>query len=543
MTEQKSLLVAMQPVDRLEVEAAVCAVLVMEDRAQVTRRAQVALEAGRNLVAVGGVTPLAADSTLRCRVRAVEPTGSADSDKGDPPRVLDVTVRRRYLIRKARPESEQEIRDAIDEAAREHLGVHDRIRTRLHERGLVDRTLSGLTQQILDRLVVGPFEPEWAEELELAFSRRAELEKEVLADQRAQDDRRVRLDRLVEELRVVLAPVSEYTASLGAELWVPADGRYAIEFEYQVPCALWRPSYGAELREEEGAGRIAWRSAGTVWQATGEDWKAIKLSFSTARPTLGAELPMIADDELDARDKTDHEKRVVEVTSRDQVIARTSEVPQEEQIDTPPGLDDGGEARTYTVSEKVCVPTDGRPHRIEFDRWEEPAERELVCLPEKAEFVFLRSMQKNPSALPLLAGPVRLTRNGGYVGRSQIRYVAPGEKFELSWGSTDGLVVMRELDRDYEETTIRKRRLHDFKVELYLANHSGSKKSLRLVERVPVPEIEQVEVKIQPEETTAGYVKDDQGLLNWTLDLEAGEEKRVELAFRVSMPHSVVWHG
>ncbi len=157
------------------------------------------------------------------------------------------------------------------------------------------------------------------------------------------------------------------------------------------------------------------------------------------------------------------------------VAGEGDEGPAQEQADTPPGLDDGGEARTYTVSEKVCVPTDGRPHRIEFDRWEEPAER--------------------------------------------------------------------EFDRDYEETTIRKRRLHDLKVEIYLANHTGSKKSLRLVERVPVPEIEQVEVEIQQEETTAGYVKDDQGLLNWTLDLETGEEKRVELAFRVSMPHSVVWHG
>ena len=45
------------------------------------------------------------------------------------------------------------------------------------------------------------------------------------------------------------------------------------------------------------------------------------------------------------------------------------------------------------------------------------------------------------------------------------------------------------------------------------------------------------------EETTAGYKKDEQGLLFWNLDLEAGEDKRVELAFRVTMPNSVIWQG
>ena len=538
MTDSKAIAVDRVPVD-LKVEAPISAVLLMEDRAQVTRQVRVELTAGRNLVAIAGITPLLADSTLRCRIKP--PKGPPA--EGDPARLLDATVRRSYQVRTARPQKQQEIQGAIDSLVDEYVEAYDRIRNRFHERSLVNSSLGHLRQQILDRLVVGPFEPAWGESLDSIGARRSELEGSILADQGDQDDRHLRLGRLIEELRLALAPVPEYSASLGAELWVPVDGTYGLVFEYQVPCALWRPSYSAALLGQGEEKRVAWDSSGMVWQDTGEDWKQVALSLSTARPTLGAELPMLDDDRLSARAKTERERQVVEVESRDQVIAKTSDLDRPDKSDTPPGLDDGGEARTYSVPGKVDIPSDGRPHRIGFERWEAQAKVERVCLSEREAFVFTRSEQKNPSVMPLLAGPVRLVRNGGFVGRSEIRYVGAGETFALSWGSEDGLVVLREVDREYEETTIRKRRTYVYEVEVYLANHTGVAHKLRLTERVPVPEIEKVEVQIDDKKTTPGFTKDKDGLLSWQVDLKAGQEKRIELRFLVQMPQSVVWHG
>lgn len=78
----------------------------------------------------------------------------------------------------------------------------------------------------------------------------------------------------------------------------------------------------------------------------------------------------------------------------------TLDLEEVETSDTQPGLDDGGEARTYEVPERVDVPSDGRPHRIEFETWEVDTETELLCVPEKRRFVFLRSLQANPSSMP-----------------------------------------------------------------------------------------------------------------------------------------------
>ncbi|MBN2495399.1 MAG: mucoidy inhibitor MuiA family protein [Deltaproteobacteria bacterium] len=515
------------------VKAEIDSVLVMEDRAQVTRAVELELEAGKQRLCVSPVTPLLADRTLRCNVRAL------DGEGGPAARALDFQVRRRYLVRAARPDQEQELTRDIESLADEYRSIYDQARSALREHALVGLALQAQAARMQSRLVVGPFDPSWADEIRSAFDRQAAISDQLLAAGLDQQDRQARLERLVQERALALQPVSDYQAGLEVELELPRRGRYRIELEYQVPCALWRPSYAAELA---GTDRVRWRSAGMVWQATGEDWQAVELSFSTDRPTLGAELPLLEDDSLSSREKSEREKRIIEVSSRDEVIARTSEAPPEQRADTPPGLDDGGEARTYRVPKRVDVPSDGRPHRLDFDAWESEADCELVCMPEKAGFVFLRSLQKMPAALPLLAGPVELFRHGGYTGRSQIRYVAPGERFELSWGSEDGLVVLRDVEREYEESGLRKRRHHRFEVTVYLANFTGEPQGIRLLERVPVSEIEQVAVELS-DKSTPGFDRSDQGLVTWKLDLAPDAERKVRLAFEVSMPQKVVWSG
>ena len=518
------------------VEAAISAVVVLEDRAQVTRTAQVELTEGRHLLIVAPVTPLACDASLRC---SIDP---GQEDEGEQARLLDMQVQRRYVVRPARPDQEREITAAMERLAEQYQEALDLELALFHERDLVVRAAGSLAGQVQDRLVVGPFDQRWPAEIEQVFQRRAEVEQRLLADQRQQDDRRARFERLADERDQAVQPVPEYTAVLVTEVRVRQAGTFRLRWEYQVPCAVWRPSYTARLSEGDGAS-IRWESAGMVWQRTGEDWLGVELALSTDRPTLGADLPLLVDDVLSTREKTRRERDMVEVTSQERQIARTGTVTDEQICDTPPGLDDGGEVRTYTAPQPVDVPSDGRPHRLAFEAWDADAEAGLTCLPEMAQHVFLRSVQPNASPLPLLAGPVALIRNGGFIGRSQIAYVAQGERFELSWGSEDGLVVLRHVSREREETSLRRHRRDTFKVEVYLANHTEAPQTVRLVERVPVSEIEPVKVSLQDKNTTPGYKRDEQGLLTWNLDLEPGSEQQVTLSFQVSMPPNVHWEG
>ena len=81
--------------------APICSVLVMEDRAQITRRGRLMLAAGRHSLAVMPVTPLVTDRSLRCRVRPEETESDGSTQ---PARILDLQVNRRYLTKPARAE-------------------------------------------------------------------------------------------------------------------------------------------------------------------------------------------------------------------------------------------------------------------------------------------------------------------------------------------------------------------------------------------------------------------------------------------------------
>ena len=53
-----------------------------------------------------------------------------------------------------------------------------------------------------------------------------------------------------------------------------------------MPCALWRPAYRATLAADRDS--VPLETDAFVWQDTGEDWDGVRLSLSTARPTLAA---------------------------------------------------------------------------------------------------------------------------------------------------------------------------------------------------------------------------------------------------------------
>lgn len=519
----------------LAVDAPIAEVVVLEDRAQVTRRAALTLPAGRSRLRLPGLTPLLADRALRLRLRVA---GAAPDEASA--RLLDFAVERRYAVLAARPERERELRAAIEEAVREYLTVYDRATAAALERDLLTRGAEALARLTCDRAAVGSFDESTHDELQALFERRATLDQALVADLFAQDDRRHRLEDLYHELAAVLAPQREYRATLDAAVWTAAAGEHLLEVEYLVPCALWRPEYSAELARGAGA-RVSWRSGAVVWQATGEDWRDAALAVSTARPSLGARLPLLEDDLLASREKTDIEKRVTVVESRDAAVAVTQSALQPRETDTPPAVDDGGEARRFSVVGKPFVPSDGRPHHLELGAFETPAETELCCAPARAAFVFTRSTQENRSGGPLLAGPVRLTYDGAFVGRGQVGFVAAGERFELSWGSSDDLVVLRDETCEEREVGLRKHREHAFEVLVRLTSHRDTPTAVVVRERIPVSELEAVKVTVVADKTRSGYTRDEQGILSWTVALAPGKTEIVALAFNVTMPSDVTW--
>jgi len=316
-------------------------------------------------------------------------------------------------------------------------------------------------------------------------------------------------------------------------------GTVSLRVTYLVPCAVWRPAYRATLAPAEGGEAVTLECEAVVWQRTEEDWSDVELVLSTSRPTLGASPPRLVEDWLRLRDKSEQEKHVVEVSVREEVLQNTGEGGAERTAELP-GLDDGGEALTLRAPHRATLPGDGAPHRVPLFQFTAPASSELVGTPEHSPLVHRVARFDNRGPGVLLAGPVDLVRTSGYVGRAQLGFTGQGERLKLGFGSEDTLRVVRREDTKQDTQRLTGRRLRTHQVKLFLSNTGARAEKVVLEERMPVSEVEAVEVKLVPEQTRPAPARvSEDGIVRFEVAAPPGSQQELTFVYSVSSTSKV----
>ncbi|MBL9020510.1 MAG: mucoidy inhibitor MuiA family protein [Myxococcales bacterium] len=520
----------------MNTNAPVVAVTVLEDRASVTRRGSVHLAAGQHRLVIEGVSPAIADKTLSATASGA--------------RLLDVRCER-YLA----PWREGAGREATPLAALHAERVRlTSEREHAEAAAAVARSeIDGLRQVIraahkdLAIAATRGTQPEGAAPLlaELDDADREARRRLVDADLEAQ---RIvaELARLESRIKTAEAEAGDLSARLVIDVLAEAAVDVTLSISYVVPGAAWRPYHRAVLAR--AAGRVDWTTTACVWQATGEDWTEVELTCSLERPSLGVEPPELTDDELYARRRPE----TVTVEAREQDVQTTGLGAGPLQV---PGIDDGGLGLTLSAP-RTTVKSDGLPHRVPVGGFTAPAQLSLVAIPLRSPWVHLRARIVNVSQAPLLAGPVDLVMSSGYVGRAEIGFVAPGEKFYLGFGPESELRVHRTETRERDEAGLLGGwNVQTVRVAVRVSNLGTERRQIDVTERIPISEVEQVDVQVsspdayllgtdeQPggEEITQVTARalDDRGLVTWGVELPPLGRRAVTLEYKVRSQRGV----
>ena len=338
--------------------------------------------------------------------------------------------------------------------------------------------------------------------------------------------------------RIALAEQWAGAAAARLVLDVTADaaGEVTLEVGYVVPCAAWRPYHRATLA---GGDHVDWLTTACVWQATGEDWPDCALTFSLERASLGIEPPSLADDVLRTRRRAE----VVAVEARDHDV-QTAGLGGAGGALVVPGIDDGGLGLVLRGDHAVTVRADGMPHRVSIGGFAAPAQLSLVAMPLVSPWVHVRARLANTGAAPLLAGPVDLVMSSGFVGVGEVGFVAPGEKLELGFGPEADVRAHRDEPRERDDAGILGGwNVQTVRVAVRLSNLGAKRREVIVTERVPVSEVEQVEVVVAASDAYAisepGVTQvtarqiDDRGLVTWTVDLPPHARRVVTLEYKL----------
>lgn len=339
-------------------------------------------------------------------------------------------------------------------------------------------------------------------------------------------------------------------------------GNLELALSYTVGNARWTPSYDARVLSGERA--VALSYFGVVRQTTGEDWKNVALTLSTARPSLGGAAPTLTAWNLDVW--VNHPMPVAAAPMREEAYAnklaqatRAREVnlqafttniaadmaPPPPEADTASAtIEAGATSASFKIAASSTIPSDGSAQKVPIAAAKLAANPEYLTVPKRQTTAFLTTKVVNSTDFPLLAGAMNVFLDGTFVATSNLRTVMAGEKFDLALGADEGISVKHKRVQKFTEdtglTNSGKRITYEYL--LTIQNNKKSAERVIVVDQLPLSRNEKIVIKqLMPD---AREVKPtDEGTLKWTLDLKPGEKREITVKFTVEHPNDVTVTG
>ncbi len=516
---------------RVKVNAPVVSATLLEDRAQVVREGTISLTPGRHRLSVWDTAPTMQDVSLRVTA------------KGG--RVDDARVRRAARVQLHElPEVAHKLEQQLEELATTHRELRDDSE-RVQQRA---STVADMMDKAINEL---PDDAAWSQgdatTWRQTFETLSQKSRALLTQAHATRRQLVTLQEkagfIATERQRLDTPDTRVLAIVEIDVTVESAADVVLTLEYIVPNALWRPTHEATLLSDgDGNATLTMRSRAAVWQHTGEDWNDVMLSFSTARSALAHEPPMLRDDEV-ATQKRD--QRVV-VQAREVAVSKAGlgrggggGAPAAPAAVDLPGVDDGGDIQNLKAQHKMTVPQTGKPVFVPLSEWSSPAQTSLIVMAEADDKAILKASATHKGTSPLLAGPVELVRDSGPVGTTSTLFIAAGEALALGFGPDDDVRVRRTVESHEHIDEVDQWRRRTLTVNLYLSNLGAHDKTIDIVERLPVSEIDHVKITLVADKTSGTPKLDADGFCRWTMNLGARGRLRLTLVYVIAFAPGV----
>jgi uncharacterized protein (TIGR02231 family) len=529
------------------INSTISAVTVYTDRAVVTRSATVELP--------GGTTELVfANLPQALNERSLQVSGRGTAQA----LILDVTAKQTYVdfTPNARV---KELEDQLKGLTKQMRGIDDR------------GNLLNTQQTMLDRMEAALFAPptkdvprpdlnQFTSSLNYLTEQKSKLvtERATLDEQR--EDLQNKIGTVQNQLNEVRGTGGKAFKTVTVRVSAPQAGSLDVALSYTVPGASWAPSYDARVLSSERV--VALGYFGIVRQSTGEDWKDVALTLSTARPGLGGAAPVLSVWNIDVFNpillrQAEMNERRREMSAKMAMAAPAavnmqsfttnaagdiaSPPPEEKDAEMARAtIESAATSASFKIASGASVPSDNSPQKVPITSTNLKAAPEYLTVPKRLTTAYLTAKVVNSSDFPLLAGAMNVFLDGTFVATSALRTVMSGEKFDLALGADEGISVKHKRVNKFTEdtglTNSGKRITYEYLITIQ--NNKKTAERVIVADQIPLSRNEKIVVRqITP---SAGELKPtDEGSLKWTLDLKPGEKRELPVKFTIEYPNDV----
>lgn len=321
-----------------------------------------------------------------------------------------------------------------------------------------------------------------------AFEQRQRMTNEHLELQARQRELQKQLEQLQRERHQIASDTAhfEHEAVLFLVRDADAGGAEAtVRLTYLVNGCGWSPAYN--VRAEAGGQQAQVEFNALIQQMSGEDWRDVRLTLSTATPALSAAAPALGAFHVGLTPLRAAEFNLNEALSNTNAggYVQAQQLRQQaqlegrqavrfddnllnswrmnvagndlqllEQVLSPAEfarmrltMSEGGDAPslTYELADRISLASRADQQLVRVAAVDMPASFHQVAMPVLTSFVYREVELSNNSDTDLLGGVVSAYYDGRFVGRTEIPTVARGQTFVVGFGADPQLRAEKQL--------------------------------------------------------------------------------------------------
>ncbi|HLZ07321.1 MAG TPA: DUF4139 domain-containing protein, partial [Chloroflexota bacterium] len=299
-----------------------------------------------------------------------------------------------------------------------------------------------------------------------------------------------------------------------------------VQISYMIGNAGWVPTYDARAAADVSSVDLTYNAV--VRQQTGEDWRGVNLTLSTAKPSVGAQMPDLTKWAVNIWQPATMQSLALKAENRSRPVASgglfdapndslaAPAAPAEmEAIPQQARVEQGVTAATFRVPRAADVPSDGEPHRQTVASVSLPAVFTYEATPKASPFAYLKAAATNTTDTPLLAGMVNIFIGPDFIGSGRIGTVSQGEDADLFLGIDEGIRIKREELKDSRRKSgfFRSRRHQVNGYKITVENYKDKPQRVVVYDQIPVSGTDDVKVALGDASTKPARIDDATGKL------------------------------
>ena len=363
--------------------------------------------------------------------------------------------------------------------------------------------------------------------LKFAEDNRYRIERKLYRIKKNADDANKNLNRLEQELNALQSRYGNLRNSIVVELASEVQKKVTFHIRYFTPSAGWQNSYTAKANALNKPLQLIQKAS--AFQRTGEDWKDVKLSFSTANPTRNNSLPPLRPLVVSpVQINTYRYQAQTDELSGNQAMAKRSSYQTATQIENLT-------QNEYSLETPQDLPTTSQSSQFVLQDIAMEAKYQHIVRPRLSREVFLIAKIADWEQHKLLPGAIQIFLEGTFTGSTYLNTLKTDDTLSLSLGPDQNLKVESErISYNNEKLFLGKKRKKTYTWKFTVVNSKESPVSLLIEERVHISNQEEIEVELL--DVDGANLDPKKGFVRWHTQLNSGAKTTRNLRYSITHP-------